>query len=99
DPVLALDLTADGQFAACSRGGRVDVYHVPSGRRTARLIDPTIASAGAAGLTNVAHRDLVNAVAFNPQGTLLATAGYREVKIWRRPRDVEERVLTNAAGL
>ncbi len=99
DPVLALDLTADGQFAACSRGGRVDVYHVPSGRRTARLVDPTIASAGTAGLTNVAHRDVVNAVAFNAQGTLLASAGYREVKIWRRPRDVEERVLTNAAGL
>ena len=99
DPVLALDLTADGQFAACSRGGRVDVYHVPSGRRIARLTDAKLTQAGSGGLTNLAHRDLVNAVAFNPAGTLLATAGYREVKIWRRPRDVEAGALTNAAGL
>ena len=98
DPVIALDLTADGQFAACSRGGRVDVYHVPSGRRITRLSDSKLASTPGS-LTNVAHRDVVNAVAFNPAGTLLATAGYREVKLWRRPRDVEQAAVTNAPGL
>jgi hypothetical protein len=29
DPILALALTQDGQFAACGRGNRIDVYHVP----------------------------------------------------------------------
>jgi WD40 repeat protein len=98
DPVLALDITADGQFAACSRGGRVDVYHVPSGQRIARLSDAKLV-ATAGGLTNIAHRDLVNAVAFNAAGTLLATAGYREVKLWRRLRDVEQAAVTNSHGL
>lgn len=93
DPILALDVTADGQFTACSRGQRVDVYHVPSGRRVARLDDPRL---HAANLTNAAHRDLVNAIAFHPDGTLLATAGYRDVKLWRRSSQLQDRTLTNA---
>jgi WD40 repeat protein len=87
DPIFAVALTHDGQFAACGRGNRIDVYHVPSGRLIAGLADATLASAG---LTNAAHRDLVNSLAFSPDGTLLASAGYREVKLWRRPRDVQK---------
>jgi WD40 repeat protein len=87
DPIFAVALTKDGQFAACGRGNRIDVYHVPSSRLLARLSDEKLA---AAGLTNFAHRDLVNSLAFNSEGTLLASAGYREVKLWRRPRNVEK---------
>jgi WD40 repeat protein len=87
DPIFAVALTKDGQFAACGRGNRIDVYHVPSSRLIARLADDQLA---AASLTHAAHRDLVNSLAFNPDGTLLASAGYREVKLWRRPRDVEK---------
>ena len=87
DPIFAVALTRDGQFAACGRGNRIDVYHVPSGQLIARLADAKLT---AAGLTNAAHRDLVNSLAFNPEGTLLASAGYREVKLWRRPRNVEK---------
>ena len=86
DPIFAVALTRDGQFAACGRGNRIDVYHIPSSRLIARLADAKLA---AAGLTNAAHRDLVSSLAFNPEGTLLASAAYREVKLWRRPRDVE----------
>ncbi|MGB8169480.1 MAG: c-type cytochrome domain-containing protein, partial [Chthoniobacteraceae bacterium] len=67
--IFGVAVTADGQFAACSRADRVFIYHLPTGR---------------AVLNEVAHRDQVNAVAFNPEGTLLATGGYREVKLWRR---------------
>ncbi len=94
DPIFALDVTADGQFTACSRGNRVDVYHVPSGRHVARLTDPHSADWG---LTNAAHRDLVNAVAFHPNGDLLATAGYRDVKLWRRAPVAPDRTVTNTA--
>jgi WD40 repeat protein len=40
---------------------------------------------------------LVNALAFNPDGTLLASGGYREVKLWRRLRPAQKTVpaLTN----
>ena len=32
----------------------------------------------------VSHKDLVHSLAFNPTGDLLASGGYREVKLWRR---------------
>ncbi len=80
--IFAVAVTADGQFAACARANRVFVYHLPSGRAVAN---------------EVAGRDQVNALAFNPDGTLMATGGFREVKLWRRARDVQKLQLT-AAG-
>ncbi len=96
DPILAVALTEDGQFAACGRGNRIDVYHVPSRRLVAALADTKLTTVG---LTNAAHRDLVNALAFSADGTLLASSGYREVKLWRRPRDAGRSVSTNIAPL
>lgn len=87
EPILAVALTRDGQFAACARGNRIDVYHVPSGEIVARLADAKLASAG---LTNAAHRDVINSLSFNADGTLLASSAFREVKLWRRPRDVRK---------
>ena len=89
DPIFAIALTQDGQFAAAGRGNRIDVYHVPSGRFITQLEDPKLA----AGFTNAAHRDLVNALAFNPEGSILASAGYREVKLWQKSRNVQKSSL------
>jgi WD40 repeat protein len=69
--IFAVALTGDGQFAACSRGNRVFIYHVPSRRLVA---------------SEAAHRDQVNALAFSPDGTLMASGGYREVRLWRRAK-------------
>lgn len=73
--IFAVAVTADGQFAACSRGNRVFIYHLPSGKLVAN---------------EVAHRDQVNSLAFSPDGTLLASGGYREVKLWRRTKDASK---------
>ena len=73
--IFAVAVTADGQFAACSRGNRLFIYHVPSGKLVAN---------------EVAHRDQVNSLAFSPDGTLLASGSYREVKLWRRTKDVSK---------
>ncbi len=67
--IFSTAITADGQFAACSRANRVSIYHVPTGRLVAN---------------EAAHRDQVNALAFSQDGTLMASGGYREVKLWRR---------------
>src|SRR5258708_5745314 len=61
--IFAVAVTNDGQFAACARENRVFIYHVPSGRLVA---------------SEAAHHDQVNALAFNPDGTLMASGGYRE---------------------
>ncbi len=79
--IFAAAITPDGQFAACARANRISFYHLPSGRTVA---------------TENAHRDQVNALAFSPDGTLLASAGYREVKLWRRPHDVQKLALSDA---
>jgi len=68
--IFAVAMTGDGQFVACSRENRVFIYQVPSGRLAA--------------LDAGAHRDQVNALAFSPDGTLMASGAYREVKLWRR---------------
>ncbi|MDB6175756.1 MAG: Planctomycete cytochrome [Chthoniobacteraceae bacterium] len=65
--IFAVAMSADGQFGACARGNRVSIYHLPSGRLIAN---------------ETANRDQINALAFNPEGTLLAAAGYREVKLF-----------------
>lgn len=84
-PALASAVTADGQFAVCSRGNRLLVYHIPTGRLVTTLADLELKGpADSPGA--VAHRDLVRSLAFNPAGDLLASGAYREVKLWRRPR-------------
>ena len=67
--IFSVAVTPDGQFAACSRANRLAIYHLPTGVRV---------------MDELAHRDQVNALAANPDGTLFASGAYREVKLWRR---------------
>jgi WD40 repeat protein len=77
-PAFAAAITPDGQYAACSRGNRLFVYHVPTAKLAATLIDPNADGA--------AHRDIIRSLAFDPAGHMLASGAFREVKLWRRPR-------------
>ncbi len=94
-PTLALSLTRDGQLLAASRGNQLDLYHTPSGRLITQLADPALADSATS--RSAAHRDLIESVAFNAEGDLLASGSFREVKIWRRPRDVQRHKLAMAA--
>lgn len=85
-PVLASALSPDGQFAVCSRANQIFVYHLPTAALVTRLTDPALLAGGVYSQPGVAHLDLVQAVAFSPDGFTLASAGYREVKLWQRPR-------------
>lgn len=80
--IFAVAISPDGQFAACSRENRLFVYHLPTGRCV---------------LNEAAHRDQINALAFNPDGTLLASGGYREVKLWKRAK-LSEKITVPDAG-
>ncbi len=88
NPIYAVALSPDGQYAACSRANQIFVYNVASGELLTRLTDPELISGGLYKNPGIAHLDLVQSLAFSPDGQTLASGGFREVKLWRRPLNV-----------
>ena len=78
DPIYAVAVSPDGHFAACGRANRIDVYDLSAGKLAANLVDPRLDAAGG----SAAHRDMVESLAFSPDGTTLASGSFREVKLW-----------------
>ena len=91
-PIFAVALTADGQYAACSRANQIFVYHVPTGRMVSRLTDPALAS-GKQPRPGVADIDLVHSLAFSPDGQTLASGGFRTIKLWNRTHETTSPLL------
>ncbi|MFN7561979.1 MAG: c-type cytochrome domain-containing protein, partial [Prosthecobacter sp.] len=83
-PIFALATTAQGDFAAAARANQISLYHLPSQSLVTKLTDESLIKSGLYKQPGVAHRDLVQALAFSPDGTRLATGSFREVKIWKR---------------
>ncbi len=87
--VFSVDIDPSGRFVAAGRGGLVTVYDLSAGNRQVSLADPELRDTDAEGkpladTPPATHRDYVHAIAFHPQGNLIATSGYREVKLWKR---------------
>ncbi|MEO8426905.1 MAG: c-type cytochrome domain-containing protein [Verrucomicrobiota bacterium] len=97
NPIYAVALTRDGQIAACGRANQIFIYSIPSGQLVTRLTDPQLLTKNRYGKPGAAHRDLVHSLAFNPEGSLLASGGYREVKIWRFSKDNQQLAFPFAA--
>ena len=74
--VNALAFSPDARLVAAARGNRVELFEMATGRVLSRLSDPALEQA-------VADRDSVMSVAFGADD-LLATGGFRTVRIWRR---------------
>jgi WD40 repeat protein len=85
-PILSLSVTEDGQFAAAGRGNEIALYQLPTGRTVGPLVDPDLLHSSAAP-SGAAHLDLVESLDFSPDGELLASGSYRELKLWRRQRN------------
>ncbi|HEY2584850.1 MAG TPA: c-type cytochrome domain-containing protein [Tepidisphaeraceae bacterium] len=83
-PIYAVALTPDGRYAAAGRGNRLDVYDVPLARHAQSLTDPALSRTGLYGTGGAAHRGMVESLAFSPDGILLASGSFGEVKLWRR---------------
>ena len=82
--ILAVAITPDGQFAACSRANRLFVYHLPT---------------GACVLNELAHADQIGALAFSPDGKTLASGAFREVKLWTCPGETPQPAATPPPNL
>lgn len=82
-PIYSAVISPDETLIACSRGNRILLYDTNSGAPLADLNDADLPAT--ADGKSVAHLDLVQSMAFSPDGSTLASGGYRTVKIWRRP--------------
>ena len=96
NPIYAAALSREGQYAAAGRANRIFVYRVFSGRLLQTLADPELLEANLLLGPGAAHRDLVQSLAFSPRAHLLASGGYRTVKLWRRPDGVRKMDLWGA---
>lgn len=89
NPIYAVALTSDGQYAAVARANQIFLYHIPSKRELGRLTDPSLMEKGLYKNAGVADLDLVQSLKFSPDNKLLASGGFRTVKLWRKPDPVK----------
>jgi len=86
-PLNAVAISPDGRLAAAARGNRLELYETATGKTLAELSDPELAKKP--GGKAVADLDAVMSAAF-ASDDLLATGGFRTVRLWRRmPRVVK----------
>ena len=93
---MPLRSAPDGDYLAASRGNQIFMYHVPGKMLIGRLTDPEMVKSGAYDRPGVAHFDLVQSLAFSPDGQWIASGGYRTVKLWKRRDGVRQDELPKA---
>ena len=87
NPIYSVAMSRDGRFAACGRANQIFIYDLAARQFVTRLADQD----------GVAHRPLVQSLAFSPDGVRLASASFREVKIWRLEKGEPAAATTAAA--
>ena len=96
--ILSVALSRWGRFIAAGRANQIVVYDVILGQEVARLTDPKLSELQFDGRPmypdGAADRDFIQALAFSPDESLLAAGGYRVVKLWKRPQNVQRQSAT-----
>ncbi len=95
--IYAVSLSQWGRYVAAGRANQIDLYDLSRGEYVGRLTDPNLAAVKLNDKLlyprGAADQDFVHALAFHPSGNLLASAGYRSVKLWQRAENVQRRAI------
>ena len=83
-PIFALAVAPNGRYLVASRGNRLTLYHLGARQRWTDLSDPALVRSGLYEKRPPAHLDYVQSVAFHPTRPIVASGGYRTIKIWQR---------------
>lgn len=88
----ALELAPWADRVAASRANQLSVMGVATGDEV-KLIDPNLSALKFEDRPmypgGAAHRDFVHSVAFHPNGRMIASGGFRVVKLWEQPQNVQ----------
>ena len=86
--IYSVAISPWNRFAAAGRANQVTIYDTTLGEKVSSLVDPNLAAIKFADKVmypgGATHRDFVHSMSFNPSGDMLATGGYRVVKLWKR---------------
>ena len=80
-PVRAVAIRPDKTLIAAGRGNQVHLFDAKTGEHKTTFVDPELKTADGKPV-NAAHISLVDAMAYSPDGKVLATGSFQELVIW-----------------
>jgi WD40 repeat protein len=80
-PVEALAVSPDKSAVAAGRGNEIHLFDAATGKYLRTLVDPKLTTPDKRPV-KAAHLALVDAMAYSPDGKLLASGSFQEVKLW-----------------
>jgi len=80
-PIGALAISPDKSTLVASRGSEIHVYDAGTGQFIRSLVNPELKDEKGQPM-NIAHLDLVQALAYSSDGRFVASGGFQEVILW-----------------
>ncbi|GAB4138553.1 MAG: hypothetical protein Tsb009_06820 [Planctomycetaceae bacterium] len=102
NPIYSVAVSPWGRYAVAGRSNKVVIFDLALGIELGQLIDPALTPIQYNGKPmypgGAAHRDFVHSLAFSPTGNMVASGGFRNVKLWQRPQNAKHfQIPTGAA--
>lgn len=98
--IYSVAVSPRNNLIAAGRTNRLHLYDARTGSEITQLVDPTLIQVQVDGKpiypNGAAHLDLIHSIAFSNNGQLLATGGYRVVKLWQQQRNVQSQQVSLA---
>lgn len=80
-PVRAVAISPDKKMVIGSRGNQLHVYEPTKGEHVKALVDPGVKTTDGKP-AQAAHLTLIDSLAYSPDGKMLASGSFQEIKLW-----------------